>query len=149
MAWKRARGAPSRSSQTPASNLLAPTTLYRPGRDQIWLEDEQSSMPLEIPMCLVPGVRVPVIGTSLHLLGAAGFRALYPLLRRRYRSILNLEFHAIDFIDASDLEEDRIVQHQPDLEIPWRRKRARYTSIFETVADDYAFLPLEAAVEAT
>lgn len=146
MAWKRARGEPSRSSQTPASNLLAPTTAYRPGRDQIWRPDEQSSMPLEIPMCLLPGARIPVIGTSLHLFGAAGFRAVYPLLRRRYRSILNLEFHAIDFVDASDLEDDRIAEHQPDLEIPWARKRDRYTAILETIAEDYAFAPLEEAV---
>lgn len=147
MAWKRVRGEPSRSAQTPASNLLAPTTTFRPARDRIWQADEGSSMPVEVPMCVVPGLRIPVIGTSLHLFGIQGFRTLYPLLRRRYRSILNLEFHAIDFVDTSDLEDERLAEHQPDLEIPWARKRELYTAILRTLADDYAFAPLEEAVE--
>jgi len=147
MTWKWLVGEPSRSAPTPGSNLLAPITAYRPAAHRIWRRDDDSSMPLEIPMCVVPGARVPVIGTSLHLCGARGFRALYPLLRHRYRSILNLEFHAIDFVDDADLGGDPLARHQPDLSVPWAHKRDLYASVLRTVADDYEFVPLDEAVD--
>lgn len=148
MTWKRMMGAPSRSSQTPASNLLAPTTAYRPAPDALWRHDPDGDSPIEVPMCLVPGLRIPVIGTSLHLLGASGFAAIYPLLRRHYDSILNLEFHAIDFIDDSDLADPGLAEYQPDLEIPWIRKRQRYRNIFERIGEDYTFATMADAVGA-
>ena len=148
MAWQRLRGRPSRSMQTPFANNFAPTTPYRPDRDHVWRADPTSEMPLEVPMCLVPGLRLPVIGTSLHLLGTSGFDAVYPLLRRRYTSILNLEFHAIDFIDETDVSDgERLAEHQPDLAVPWQEKRRLYTDVLNRIREDYLFSTLNDAVD--
>ncbi len=148
MAWQKMRGRPSRSSQTPATNLLAPITAYRPDRQHIWRDNPDSEMPLEIPMCLIPGLRFPIIGTSLHLLGISGFQCVYPLVRRAYHSILNLEFHAIDFIDETDLEEGRgLTELQPDLDIPWAKKRRRYVAVLNRIREDYLFATMRHAID--
>jgi hypothetical protein len=150
MAWQNMRGRPSRSSQIPATNLLAPIDAYQPDRERIWRHNANSDMPAEVPMCLVPGIRFPVIGTSLHLLGPAGFRCVYPSLRNAYPSILNLEFHAIDFIDQTDVPDgQRLTDVQPDLTIPWSRKRDVYTEILNTIRQDYLFTTMSDATDDT
>ncbi|QDG51637.1 polysaccharide deacetylase [Persicimonas caeni] len=148
MAWQRLRSRPSRSAMTPASNLLAPIGPYRPSRDKLWKPDERSRMPVEVPMCLVPGLRFPIIGTSLHLLGESGFNAVYPLLAGAYDEIFQLEFHAIDFMDADDVDSPELVAAQPDLRVPWEKKRALYTHVITRLREKYIFTTLEDAVRA-
>lgn len=149
MGLQALRGRPSRSSMTPARNLLAPISAYRPHATQIWRRDTRASGPIEVPMALVPGIRFPVIGTSLHLMGKTGFDAAYPLLRRAYPNLFQLEFHAIDFMDASDPGAEDLTGVQPDLKVPWAQKRALYEHIFGRLRDDYdATEPLETAVRA-
>ncbi len=97
-------------------------------------------------MCVVPGVRFPIIGTSLHLLGERGFDLVLPILRRAHPSLLNLEFHGIDFLDRHDPGCEELVAHQPDLRIPWRVKAQRYGHVFERLAEAYEFHPMETAV---
>jgi len=75
---------------------------------------------LEFPMTVLPGVRLPVIGTSLTLMGTAGVRLIAPILGRL--SFVNLEFHGIDLLDATDLPGASLVDHQADLRIPVARK---------------------------
>lgn len=168
MAWQRLKGRPSRSTQTDPQNLLAPITPYCPDADTIWQRAAPHSdgapsgpntdHPLwEIPICLVPGIRFPVIGTSLHLLGDRGFDAVYPALRRRHTRVFNLEFHAIDFIDASDLPgqpgphdrqaDRRLADYQPDMSIPWQVKRRRYEYVVNRLREDYQFQTMGDAVE--
>lgn len=146
MASLAAVGRPSRSSMTRAEALVAPITPYHPQiTDRGFAFWRTGTAPiLEIPMAVVPGVRFPVIGTSLHVLGVAGFKAAYPALKRAHR-LLNLEFHAIDFMDAHDPGVEDLVGHQPDLKIPWGVKRERYAEIFARVAQDYRFVTLEHA----
>ena len=147
MAWQKLRGRPSRSAITPPKNLLAPITAYHPERERIWRADPTSEMPLEIPMCLVPGVRIPVIGTSLHLFGEAGFDWILPALERTYDRILNLEFHALDFIDASDAPDgEQLAAVQPDLRVGWPKKRALYSHVLERLSDSYQFSTMRDAV---
>ncbi len=148
MSLQRLQRRPSRSAMTPAANLLAPIGAYRPARGHLWKRDERSTLPVEVPMCLVPGVRFPVIGTSLHLLGEAGFNAVYPLLARAYDDILQLEFHAIDFMDAGDVDSPELVAAQPDLRVPWPQKRALYTHVISRLRENYVFSTLEDAVRA-
>lgn len=162
MMWQRLQGRPSRSAQTDPSNLLAPITPYQPMRDRIWQRLENSDEAgrerlWEVPICLIPGIRFPVIGTSLHLLGETGFDAAYPALRRRHDRIFNLEFHAIDFIDASDLPETpgphdraadrRLADYQPDISIPWPVKRRRYSYVVNRLRETYEFSTMRRAVE--
>lgn len=101
---------------------------------------------IEVPMCMVPGVRVPVIGTSLHLFGARGFSALMPLLRKTYARLFQLEFHAIDFVDDTDFGISDLCLVQPDVRIPWADKRALYEHVLHTLRRTYTFAPLRDAV---
>ena len=137
MGWQAVRGRPSRSSMTPARNLLAPIGAYRPRRGRIWQADPNATGPVEVPMALVPGIRFPVIGTSLHVMGRRGFDLAYPWLRRAYPTLFQLEFHAIDFMDADDPGTEDLVDVQPDLAVDWADKRALYGHVFDRLLDDY------------
>lgn len=145
MAWLRLRGRPSRSDRTKLDTVRAPITPYRPHAVHLHRQDLSSRLPLEIPMCVVPGVRFPVIGTSLHLLGARGFAALYPALRAAHPRLLNLEFHAIDFMDDRDPGTHGLRDVQPDLAIPWEKKRALYAEVLGRVGDTTSFSTLRDA----
>ena len=126
MAAQFALGRPSRSAMTRAEALVAPLQPYRPRvggtRPMFWKRGDAPI--LEIPMTVIPGVRFPVIGTSLHVLRESGFDTAYKLLRRTH-PMLNLEFHAIDFMDSHDPGMGALVKYQPDLNVPWETKRAR------------------------
>ena len=149
MAWLALRGKPSRSMMTRAATLRAPITPYIPHREAPWgvsRETPQGASLWEVPMALVPGVRLPVIGTSLHLFGKQGFQAVWPLLSHTYRRLFHLEFHALDFVDAQDEGVADLVAHQPDLRIPWRQKRALYDHVFDTVGRGRTYDTLAGAV---
>ncbi|AWV90953.1 polysaccharide deacetylase family protein [Bradymonas sediminis] len=150
MGWQKVSGRPSRSAMVAPETLLAPITPYRPSREQMWRQDPLSDLPWEIPMCLVPGVRFPIIGTSLQLMGTTGFDAVFPLLRRAHPRLFQLEFHAIDFMDASDLRgaenADELIAAQPDLRVSWPRKSMIYHHVINRLRADYLFSTLEDAV---
>lgn len=139
MGMLKLRGNPSRSAMTPPATLLAPITPYRPARGSLWQKDANSTRPWQVPMALVPGLRFPLIGTSLHLVKARGFASLMPLLKRAHPNLFQLEFHSIDFMDSTDEGVEDLVAHQPDLRIPWEIKRERYSAIFDTLAAHYRF----------
>lgn len=145
MTWLSLRGRPSRSSMTRAETLFTPLRPYRPDPASVRRVKPTSRLPLEIPMCVVPGVRFPIIGTSLHLLGARGFGALYPALRRAHPDLLNLEFHVIDFMDAADPDVGELAEVQPDVRVEWEKKRQLYQSIVDIVRRDYDFVPMRDA----
>lgn len=147
MAWLAARRRPSRSAMTRADTLLAPLTPYRPHATRFWQRDPDSRLPVEVPMCVVPGIRYPLIGTSLHLLKSRGFDLVAPLIERVHDRLLNLEFHAIDFMDDTDPGTEDLRGVQPDLSIPWSTKRDLYLTIFERLRRRYGFATLQAAVE--
>lgn len=145
MAARRLGGRPSRSSMTLPQSLLAPITPYHPTPGAFWrpAAAADTPRPLQIPMCLIPGARFPVIGTSLHLLGARGFARALPLLTRAYPKLLQLELHAIDFMDADDPGMAPLAAHQPDLRVSWADKRALYLDVFKQLAAaGYTFAPL-------
>lgn len=141
MTWLRLRGRPSRSDMTKIDTMRAPLEPYRP--HPVYLHRESASrLPLEIPICVVPGVRFPIIGTSLHLLGARGFAAAWPALRLAHPRLLNLEFHAIDFMDDQDPGTEDLIGVQPDLSIPWEKKRELYEEVLGRVGQAYHFATL-------
>lgn len=147
MAWLRLRGRPSRSDMTRFSTVRAPLAPYRPHAVDLHRADPQSRLPVEVPICVVPGARFPIIGTSLHLLGARGFAAVYPSLRVAHPRLLNLEFHAIDFMDERDPGTADLRGVQPDLSIPWAKKRALYEEVLGRVEQAYHFTTMREAVE--
>lgn len=148
MAARAAMGQPSRSAMTLPESLLAPIGPYKPERGRFWRHDPKSPRPWEIPMALIPGLRIPVIGTSLHLLGERGFDAAWPLLRLAYPELFQLELHAIDFMDEHDPGCAALAPYQPDLRVPWATKRARYQHVIARMRRHYSFAPLCEAVAA-
>ncbi len=146
MTTRRLTGRPSRSSMTLPQTLTAPIAPYRPDVDAPW--NRGSAALIEIPMCLTPTLRFPVIGTSLHLLGKTGFDAALGGLQKTYDTILNLEFHAIDFMDADDTGVGDLVGLQPDLKVPWHQKRELYSYVFGRLRERYVFSTMRDATQA-
>lgn len=144
MGWMRVSGRTSGSSMTRIETLAAPVTPYRTSRDSFWKRGDGI---WEVPMCVVPGVRFPVIGTSLHVMKERGFDLAYPVIRQTYRQLLNLEFHAIDFMDSHDPGTVDLVDVQPDLRVPWAQKRTLYEHVFDRLGEDYQFGTMREAVE--
>lgn len=94
---------------------------------------------LELPITVLPGIRFPIIGTSLILLGKRGMRLLRPMIKRI--DFFNLEFHGIDLCDA---EIDGInLSSQPDLKVALKDKRAAIKDTLEHMRDHWETAPLE------
>ncbi len=144
MARMRLSGAPSRSQMTLPHTLTAPTTPYLADPTRPWRRAPSGQRGLwEIPMSLVPGVRFPLIGTSLHLLGVGGLRALLPAIRRSHPEVLSLEFHGIDMLDGADAGlPGWLSARQPDLRVSAGDKRRLYAGIFELLKAHYQHRPL-------
>jgi hypothetical protein len=143
MTWMWARGKPSGSSMTRPSALIAPLTPYVPG-SPLWSTSRSQGL-LEIPICVAPGLRLPIIGTSLHLFGKRGLDLILPLVMRTHRDILNMEFHAIDFMDQDDPGTEGLSEKQPDLAIPWTKKLLVYDHFMASISNEYTFVTLREA----
>lgn len=79
---------------------------------------------VEFPMTVLPGLRLPLIGTSLALMPRVGVFALGPVLKRM--AFVNLEFHAVDLLDYADLPGSPLPAHQPDLQRLLGEKKPAY-----------------------
>jgi hypothetical protein len=98
---------------------------------------------LELPMAVTPGLRLPVIGTSL----VAGGPGVAEWLVRRLigRPFINLELHGIDVLDPSDGLQG-LARHQPDLRIPVSRKLEVLDRVVYTLREaGYSFCTLAVA----
>lgn len=101
------RGRPSQSVRGSSKVLFAPVRPYRLGQPYWKLG---RGLP-ELPIQVLPGSRLPYIGTSLVLAGPDGARLMTRTLM--LEPFVNLELHGLDFLGADDgLEE--LVAHQPD-----------------------------------
>lgn len=115
------RGRRSESIVSGAEMLRAPTQPYRVGRRYFERADARGGGIVELPIQVTRGARLPFIGTALTLSGELGARALTRLVVGE--PFVNLEFHAIDLLEASDgLEALR--GYQPDLSVSVARKRS-------------------------
>jgi hypothetical protein len=148
MLFQEWAGRPSRSATVPIRNAFSPKHPYYVDPSEIWkpVAPEHSQL-IEIPMAVTPGLRVPVIGTSLHLLDWLGMTSLAELLIWQFDRILQLEFHAIDFMDQRDLADPELAIHQPDLRISWDTKRDRYSELFDRLDKHYDFRTLTGLVD--
>ncbi len=95
--------------------LSAPMRPYRMGENYL----RSGEGILELPIQVTPRLRLPYLGTSLTALGPSGAK----LLTRGVigESLINLELHGIDALDAGDGLAD-LALVQPDLRIGWQRK---------------------------
>ena len=114
-----------RESQSIVGDWKAPFTSRNPSV----LRTRSGGTIVEYPMCVLPGIRFPVIGTSITMLGTAGVRFLKPFLTPL--SFVNLEFHAVDLLDSSDAVGDRLPQVQSDLRVPYLSKRMLFQDVLE------------------
>jgi hypothetical protein len=90
---------------------------------------------LELPMSVIPGVRLPAIGTFFTFYGRKGPSMFLPLLKRC--PWLNIEFHGIDLIDSRDEGvPGRLVKHQGDLKRAADKKEKLFARWLEGVAPD-------------
>ncbi len=113
------------------------TDPYRAGHQPIW----------ELPMAVTPGLRLPVIGTSL--ITAPGWlrrRLVAAALRAPF---FNLELHGIDLADAdADGFPPALVAKQPDLRLSLDRKLAALdATLAEARAAGGTFQTLRQALE--
>ncbi len=135
MGWRAMRGDRSKSDATDPKTLLSPRQPYFPDPLECWHPAPTRTGYVEIPVATFAGRMIPIIGTSLHLLDGAGLHRLWPQIDRSFPRFFNLEMHAIDFVDATDLKEvtdvEELVARQPDLRIPWHKKKERYRRLLE------------------
>lgn len=137
-----------RSSSTSAvsiHSLKAPTQPYRPSRWAFWKPgNRKHSLPIwEIPIGVVRGTGVPVIGTTVGMSSAR----LVGLLYRSFRShqqTLQFELHGIDFLDAKDdVIHPALPKKQLDLRKDWQQKVDNIRRFVTLMQRDYRMVTLD------
>jgi len=119
--------------------LTAPRVPYRVGQPY----HRAGAGLLELPIAVTPGLRLPVIGTNLTLLGPRGARGLVRQLVGQ--ELINLELHGVDLLDAHD-GLHALARHQPDLRVPLARKWAVFSELIAMLrGHGYAFVRLDEA----
>ena len=81
-------------------------------------------------MTVTPGVRFPVIGTSLISMGKTGWKMAHKTLKRT--PFVQIEFHAIDMTDHHEDAIEDVLLRQPDQRVPLSEK----TELFEKAISD-------------
>jgi peptidoglycan-N-acetylglucosamine deacetylase len=140
MAAVRVSGRRSGSIMARPAVLRAPRSPYRPSADDVYRAGFRQIV--ELPMAVTPGLRLPVIGTSL-------ITAPEWLRRRLVASALrapffNLELHGIDLADAEgDGFPAALIARQPDLRRSLAQKRAALDATLTEVRErGGSFVPL-------
>ncbi len=123
--------------------LWAPADPYRP--DSLCpFQPGQSSL-VELPVAVTPGLRMPVIGTTLLL---SERLRIFLLAAMRKRTFFNLELHGLDLLDA---EEDGIpaelLSRQADLRVPLITKYRALMATLDSLRGDHEILPLYQVAE--
>lgn len=121
------RGGRSASLARGARMAVAPTVPYRPGRPFFRRGGRGI---VELPVAVLPGLRLPVIGTSIGALPVAMARLAARAMARA--TFVGLELHAMDFLDRADPGVGPLVGHQPELR---RSLEARMASLRAFVAE--------------
>jgi len=137
MAAMGLRGRRSRSLLGPPEVLLAPTEPYRVSR-RFHRAGRSGEGLVELPVAVLPYVRIPFIGTTVTLAGPQAATHMARALRRR--RFVGFELHGIDVLDAADEGLEVLAAHQPDVRIPLPRKMASLEAAITTLVEDGAEL---------
>jgi len=97
---------------------------------------------LEIPVTVLPWLRLHVIGTSLLQLKDRGYSVIRPWLQRV--EVVNLELHGIDLCDLETDGIDPVLKTQPDLRVDLPTKLRLFRRVFTDLRDDWGVETLEA-----
>ena len=128
---KQMQGRKSKSIMGDPRILTAPTTPYKIGHDGVWTRSDDGLR--EVPITVVTKARLPFIGTSIAVMGKTAAKLFAKQAAKL--SMVNLELHGIDFIDA---EQDGLVflkPHQPDLRKPLSKRTASLETAVKTLLD--------------
>jgi len=87
---------------------------------------------LEFPMTVTPGLRFPVIGTSLISMGKSGWKIAHAMLKNT--PFVQIEFHAIDMTDHELDQIDDALLQQPDQKMPLRQKAELFKEAIEDLS---------------
>ncbi|WP_437746620.1 polysaccharide deacetylase family protein [Sorangium sp. So ce302] len=128
MGVQRVKGRGSSAILDTPRVLAAPRGPYRPGRP--WYRRGGRRF-VELPIQVTPGLRLPVIGTSVALAGAAGVRLLARACAGE--ALVNLELHGMDFLDRSDGLE-ALAPYQPELRVALGRRLEALGAFVEELA---------------
>lgn len=128
MGVQRVKGRGSSAILDTPRVLAAPRRPYRPGRP--WYRRGGRRF-IELPIQVTPGLRLPVIGTSVALAGAAGARLLARACAGE--ALVNLELHGMDFLDRGDGLEG-LAPYQPELRVPLGRRLEALGAFVEEIA---------------
>lgn len=143
MARMRLMGRVSRSILDTPRVLAAPRRPYRPGRR--WHQRGARRF-VELPIQITPGLRLPFIGGAVTMAGERGARWLASAVARE--PFVNLELHAMDFLDVTDGLGD-LAPHQPELRVPLPRRTAALDAALDVLSrEGFAFVTLEEAARA-
>ena len=145
MGGMRAAGRVSRSVLDTPRVLTAPSVPYRPGAR--WSDRRGKSRRfMELPVQVTRGARLPFIGTMLGVAGARGAQSLARACAGE--ALVNLELHAIDFLDASE-GLMALAPHQPELRVPLADRMAALDAALDVLAErGHAFVRLDDAARA-
>ena len=107
--------------------------------------DRNGGLP-ELPIATIPWARVPFLGTTIVLAGAANAVRLCRLLSSDF--FVNLELHGIDMCAPDDPGIDALGRHQPDALVPLERKTAALRAVIRHFREEGAqFVTLAEAAE--
>lgn len=97
---------------------------------------------LEVPISTIDPFSIPFIGTFLSLMGIPGYFFFKHFVS--FKSIVNLEFHAIDLLDTSDLKNHtELKSRQIDLSISKNKKIKIFTKWLNFLSKNYKNILLE------
>lgn len=143
MGLMRARGRRSESVLDSPRVLAAPSRPYRPGKR--W-DRRGSRRFIELPIQVTPGLRLPVIGTSIGLAGPSGARLLARMCSGE--ELVNIELHGMDALDRGDGLE-ALAPYQPELRSSLAHRLDSLAALVEALTRaGYAFVRLDEAAEA-
>jgi hypothetical protein len=147
--WKAAMGHRSRSLLAGLDLALAPRRPYRmrwPPFVRRAAATDASAGVRELPIAVLPWLRVPFIGTSLVLAGPAMAGRMVD--RMVGLPLVNLELHGIDLCGPGDPGMAALAGHQPDAAVPLDRKQAVLAEVIRRFRGHGAeFVTLESAAD--
>ncbi len=130
MGMKTMKGMQSASILGDPRILRAPTGPYKIGDEGVWTRGNRLN---ELPITVVTPARLPFIGTSLAMMGAVP--ATFLARAAAKLPFVNLELHGIDFADGEGDGIAHLKEVQPDLRIPFTKRKEILTKVIKTLLD--------------
>jgi peptidoglycan/xylan/chitin deacetylase (PgdA/CDA1 family) len=121
----------------PMATMLAPRDPYHPSRERFYRPWRPGQLPgppiVEMPLSVVPILRIPFYATLLRLLGPGLFRRCVRLYGRR-RPMLQMAFHLMDLVDLSGTSLGQAVSQSPGLAVPFERRERFVDAAIEALS---------------